>query len=69
MSTTTAPPKGLDATARAKRLRNVREALATLRLEGLAPSNELLALADEYIAGRIAAKQLTAQVKRFHQKS
>jgi hypothetical protein len=69
MSTMTAPPKTLDAASRAKREQRVREALATLRLEGLAPSNEILALASEYIAGRIAAKQLTAQVKRLYQKS
>jgi antitoxin VbhA-like protein len=43
-----------------------REALATLRLEDLAPSKEVLALANEYIEGRLEAKQLTAAVRRLH---
>jgi len=33
----------------AQREKHVREALATLRLEDLAPSKEVLALANEYI--------------------
>jgi hypothetical protein len=66
MSTTTVPPKRLDASSRAKRQRNVREVLATLRLEDLAPSKEVVALASEYIAGRLEAKQLTAAVKRLY---
>jgi hypothetical protein len=37
-----------------------------LRLEGLAPAKQVLALAGEYIAGRLAAKQLTAAVKRLY---
>jgi len=44
----------------------VREALATLRLEDLAPSKEVLALANEYIEGRLEAKQLTTAVRRLH---
>jgi hypothetical protein len=69
MGTTTAPPKQSDAAARAKRERIVREALATLRLEGLTPSDEVAALAKKYIEGRLAAKQLTAGVKRLYRKS
>jgi hypothetical protein len=66
MSTTTVPPKRLDASSRAKRERSVREVLATLRLEDLAPSQEVIALANEYIEGRLEAKQLTAAVKRLY---
>jgi len=66
MSTTTAPPKRLDSSSRAKRERNVHEVLATLRLENLAPSKEVVALASEYIEGRLEAKQLTAAVKRLY---
>jgi hypothetical protein len=66
MSTTTVPPKRLDASSRAKRERSVREVLATLRLEDLAPSKEVIALANEYIEGRIEAKQLTVAVKRLY---
>jgi len=51
---------------RALREKHVREALATLRLENLAPSKEVLALANEYIEGRLEAKQLTAAVRRLH---
>jgi hypothetical protein len=65
MSTTTVPPKHLDASSCVKRERSVRE-LATLRLEDLAPSREVVALANEYIEGRLEAKQLTAVVKRLY---
>jgi hypothetical protein len=46
----------------------VREALATLRLEDLAPSKEVMALANEYVAGRLEAKQLTAAVRRLYRR-
>ena len=66
MSTVTTPPKRQESLWRAKRARNVREALATLRLEDLTPSKEVVALAYEYIEGRLEAKQLTAAVRRLH---
>jgi hypothetical protein len=66
MNTTTAPAKRLDASSCAKRERSVREVLATLRLENLAPSKEVVRLASEYIEGRLEAKQLTAAVKRLY---
>jgi hypothetical protein len=66
MSTTTASPKTSAAARRAQREKHVREALATLRLEDLAPSKEVLALANEYIEGRLKAQQLTAAVRRLH---
>jgi hypothetical protein len=68
MSTTTIPRKRLDPSSRAKRERNVREALATLRLEDLAPSKEVMALANEYVEGRLEAKQLTVAVKRLYRR-
>jgi hypothetical protein len=68
MSTTTIPPKRLDASSRAKRQKSVREALATLRLEDLAPSKEVMALANEYVEGRLEAKQLTVAVKRIYRR-
>ncbi len=66
MGTTTTSPKASGAARRAQREKYVREALATLRLEDLAPSKEVLALANEYIEGRLEAKQLTAAVRRLH---
>ena len=69
MSTTTVPPKRLDASSRAKRERNVREVLATLRLEDLAPSKEVMALANEYVEGRLEAKQLAVAVKRLYRRN
>jgi len=59
---------GWNSVARGARCAPVRprEALATLRLEDLAPSKEVLALANEYIEGRLEAKQLTAAVRRLH---
>jgi hypothetical protein len=68
MSTTTTPPKRLDASSRAKRNRSVREALATLRLEDLAPSKEVMALANEYVEGRLEAKQPTTPVRRLYRR-
>jgi hypothetical protein len=68
MTTTIAPPKRLDASSRAKRERNVRGALATLRLEDLAPSKEVMALANEYVEGRLEAKQFTIAVKRLYRR-
>ena len=44
----------------------MRGALATLGLEDLPPSKEVLALANEYIEGRLEAKQLTAAVRRLY---
>jgi hypothetical protein len=46
----------------------VREVLATLRLEDLAPSKEVMALANEYVEGRLEAKQLTAAVRRLYRR-
>ena len=66
MSITTASPKGSEASGRAQREKYVREALATLRLEDLAPTKEVLRLADEYIEGRLEAKELTTAVRRLH---
>jgi hypothetical protein len=66
MSTTTTSTKASGAARRAQREKYVREALATLRLEDSAPSKEVLALASEYIEGRLEAKQLTAAVRRLH---
>src|ERR1700687_6220967 len=65
MSTTTTSPKASDAARRAQREKYVREALATLRLEDLASSKEVLALANEYIEGRLEVQQLTAAVPRL----
>jgi len=66
MSTITTSPKSSDAARRAQHEKHVREALATLRLEDLAPSKEVLALANEYIEGRLEVQQLTAAVRRLH---
>jgi len=66
VSVTTTSPKASDAARRAQREKYVREALATLRLEDLAPIKEVLALANEYIEGRLEAKELTTAVRRLH---
>jgi len=66
MSTTTTSPKASGGARRTRREKYVREALATLRLEDLAPTKEVLALANEYIEGRLEVKQLTAAVRRLH---
>ncbi len=62
MSTTTTSPRASGAARRA----HVREALATLRLEDLAPTKEVLALANEYVEGRLEEKELTTAVGRLY---
>jgi hypothetical protein len=62
MSTTTAHSKRLDASSRAKRERNVHEVLATLRLENLAPSKEVVALANEYIVSAIRLEETSSKL-------
>ncbi len=64
MSITTASPNASKAARRAQREKYVREVLAALRLEDLAPTKEVLALANEYIEGRLEAKELTTAVRR-----
>ncbi len=64
MSITTASPNASKAARRAQREKYVREALAALRLEDLAPTKEVLALAYEYIEGSLEAKELTTAVRR-----
>jgi hypothetical protein len=66
MNTITTAPKPTEAARRARREKIVRESLATLRLEGLTPSKEVLGLAEEYVEGRIGAGELTAAVRRLH---
>jgi len=66
VSITSASPKASDAARRAQREKYAREALATLRLEDLAPTKEVLALANEYIEGRLEAKELTTTVRRLY---
>jgi Antitoxin VbhA len=62
----TTSPKASDAARRARREEYVREALATLRLEDLAPTKEVLALANKYIEGLLEAKELTTAVRRLY---
>jgi len=66
VSITTASPNASKAARRAQREKYVREALATLRLEDLAPTKEVLALANKYIEGRLEAKELTTAVRRLY---
>ncbi len=66
MSITTTSPKDSVAARRAQREKYVREALATLRLEDLAPTKEVLALANDYIEGHLEAKELTTAVRRLY---
>ena len=66
MSITSASPNAADAARRAQREKYAREALATLHLEDLAPTKEVLALANEYIEGRLEAKELTTAVRRLY---
>ena len=66
MSITTTSPKDSVAARRAQREKYVREALATLLLEDLAPTKEVLALANDYIEGRLEAKELTTAVRRLY---
>ncbi len=54
--------------ARSERARMVREALATIRLEGLEPHPEVISLSEQYIEGKLTGKQLTARVAGIFRK-
>jgi hypothetical protein len=47
---------------RAKRLFSVEQALATVRLEGLEPGSEALAIYQRYVEGELTLKQLGSEI-------
>ncbi len=62
------PPTTEEDLARSERARIVREALATIRLEGLEPHPEVISLSGQYIEGKLTGKQLTASIARIFRK-
>jgi hypothetical protein len=51
---------------RAKRLFNVEQALASVRLEGLEPGQEALAIYQRYVDGEITLKQVGVEIEALH---
>ncbi len=65
MSRTIAAPITEEKLSRAKRARVVREALATVRMEGLEPPAEVISFSDRYVEGELTWKQVGAAIDRL----
>lgn len=65
MARTISAPRTDKELSRAERARVVREALATIRLEGLEPPSEVISLSDRYIEGELTWKQVGASIDRL----
>ena len=53
---------------RARREEDYRQALASLRLEGLAPGAEARAIFQRYIDGELTLEQMGAQIDTLHER-
>ena len=51
---------------RAKRLEPVRQALASVRLEGLEPGEEALAIFQRYADGELTREEMGAEIDAMH---
>jgi hypothetical protein len=51
---------------RAKRLSNVREALASVRLEGLEPGQEAVSIFERYVEGELTLEQVGTEMDALH---
>jgi hypothetical protein len=56
----------ITAQERAKRLLNVSEALASVRLEGLEPSKEAIGIFDRYADGGLTIEQMGTEIDALH---
>lgn len=63
------PTTPLDHEERLRRAEAAYEALATLRLEGLEPSDQAKALMQQHIDGTLSFEQLGAAISRLHDRS
>ncbi len=53
---------------RAKREQDYRQALASLRLEGLAPGAEANAIFQRYVDGELTLEQMGAEIETLHER-
>jgi Antitoxin VbhA len=51
---------------RAKRLDEVRQALASVRLEGLEPGHEAHSIYQRYVEGELTLEQMGAEIEALH---
>ena len=51
---------------RAKRLHEVRQAVASVRLEGLEPGDEAQSIYQRYIDGELTLEQMGAEIETLH---
>ena len=56
----------ISAEERAKRASDVEQALASVRLEGLEPSAEALAIYQRHIEGEISQEQASKEIEAMH---
>lgn len=61
-------PQRLEITAqeRVKRLDQVRQALASVRLEGLEPGDEAQSIYQRYVNGELTLEELGAEIEKLH---
>ena len=57
---------GITDQTRANRLDNVRQALASVRLEGLEPGDEAKAIFSRYVEGELTLEQMGAELEALH---
>ena len=57
---------GITDQTRANRLDNVRQALASVRLEGLEPGDEAKAIFSRYVEGELTLEQMGAEIEALH---
>jgi len=51
---------------RAKRLDEVRQALASVRMEGLEPGGEALSIYQHYVDGELTLQEMGAEIEALH---
>jgi hypothetical protein len=60
------PTLKLNEQERAKRLDEVRQALASVRLEGLEPGDEAQSIYQRYVDGELTIEQMGVQIEALH---
>ena len=66
MSTTINPVTPLEGQERLKRADDLRQTLASLRLEGLTPDDDTLAILEQHVNGDISLEEMGAALDGLH---
>jgi hypothetical protein len=60
------PPAKITGHERAKRLDEVRQALASVRMEGLEPGDEAQSIYRRYVDGELTLQEMGAEIEALH---